>query len=179
MLKPRRLSLTFLACLALISCIEVRDFGVYWDKGTVDPLLAGGWLPDNGDDSSCLLFEKNTSQYRLLVGEGEELYTRSLTLGKHTFLMMRKPSETEGQIIKYAVTADVFQLYQLNANKKDEFTKNFPDSGVDVSNNGKAIVQKLDDKTAANIEKASDQPDYWTLLSTYKHSSCTPSFSKD
>src|ERR1700722_17096362 len=32
------------AFLMLTSCIDVDDFGTYWDKTTIDPALAGDWL---------------------------------------------------------------------------------------------------------------------------------------
>ena len=31
------------ACVSLISCIPVDDFGSYWDKAGADPQLAGTW----------------------------------------------------------------------------------------------------------------------------------------
>ena len=52
-MRPRRfLGLAALASVVCLpaSCNSVEDFGSYWDKGTIDPALAGIWsrAPDPG-----------------------------------------------------------------------------------------------------------------------------------
>jgi hypothetical protein len=53
-----------LTCLVLVSCIDVRDFGVYWKKGTVDPLLKGNWTADKNPEE-CIAFKNTGDSYRL------------------------------------------------------------------------------------------------------------------
>ena len=43
---PRRIAricVPLVDFLILAACTEVVDFGVYWDRGTLDPALAGRW----------------------------------------------------------------------------------------------------------------------------------------
>ena len=46
-MEMRKTLLPTLFCLAVLSaikgCIPVEDFGEYWEKGTIDPVLEGHW----------------------------------------------------------------------------------------------------------------------------------------
>jgi len=164
----------FLACLALMSCIQVEDFGVYWDKGLVDPQLYGAWLPEKENVSECIAFAKNANDYTLQLGEGEALTIRSLLVGKHRFMMMKKTRDSQdGQLIRYTVSRDSFDLYQLNPNEEADFKKRYPHSAVDIEN-GTATIHMLDKEMLDLIEKVADEPNYWVLMKTYRHADCTP-----
>ena len=105
----------FLAAVVLLSsCTSVDDFGSYWDKGVVDPALAGTWkkisLPgENAADVAApemWRFTRDGAGYTAeainpsgrageprVMAPGEQdndlvFSARSLRLGKHLLLMM-------------------------------------------------------------------------------------------
>src|SRR3977135_513896 len=70
----KRFSLCLVAVLVLSSCTPVDDFGVYWDKGFVDPALEGSWKkigqpgaenPNTRPGPDLWRFTRNGSSYSL------------------------------------------------------------------------------------------------------------------
>src|SRR5262245_30884617 len=125
----KRFVLSLVALLAFSACTPVEDFGVYWDKGLVDPALAGSWKklglpganPSDIPGPDRWRFTRDGSVYALRAinpidptAAPEEIAqqkadneratsARSLRIGKHMFLMQTFPGEREGQIERYEV----------------------------------------------------------------------------
>lgn len=96
-------------CILGVSCIPVEDFGSYWDKGSLDPELAGLWQRVGGEtpEQEYMLFERAGTAHMLSRGTASDLkaqadkrrwvaQTRTLTAGKASFLMIKPgaPSPT-------------------------------------------------------------------------------------
>jgi len=138
------------AVLALSSCTSVEDFGIYWDKGFIDPALEGTWkklgLP--GQDSNSIpgpdlwRFTRDGSRYSLeginptdrtaepgvieqqKADNQRRMSGRTLRIGKHLFLMQRNPDgQGEGAIERYDVRRGTLQEYYINNGAAVEFLK--------------------------------------------------------
>ena len=135
-----------IACLSMIGCIPVGDFGAYWDKGVLDPDLEGHWKQKGvafRSQDQYSSFEKVDTYYRhksISVdrprrGKGFpeiEQQARTLMAGKYRFLMVRylqhALSEKEGQaadkmppkwvcgLVRYAIENGELQVYALKDN---------------------------------------------------------------
>jgi hypothetical protein len=132
-----------IALLGLTSCTEVQHFGAYWDKGVVDPAVAGRWnkLAEPGYSLSStpgvdtLLFVKDGSSYSLQLinridatwpadvaaqarADSDKRYTvRTLAIGHQTIFMVRfppAPNQPEGIIGRYEVKGGVLRAYNVN-----------------------------------------------------------------
>lgn len=139
-------------CLAAVivhaSCTGVEDFGVYWDKGIVDPALAGSWkkvgLP--GRDSNgvpgpdMLRFTRSGSSYafqainpidqteapedieRQKADNEARLSARTLPIGRHKLLMVRDAAgQGKDAIERYEVQRGTFREYIMNNGAGVEF----------------------------------------------------------
>jgi hypothetical protein len=146
----KRLWPCLVAILALSSCTGVEDFGLYWDKGFVDPALEGSWkklgLP--GEDPNGIpgpdvwRFTRNGPSY-LLQGinpidqtaeasvieqqkadNDRPMSARTLRIGKHLFLIQRDPGDKgEGSIERYEVQRGTLREYWMNNGAALEFIK--------------------------------------------------------
>jgi hypothetical protein len=137
----KRLWPCLVAILALSSCTEVEDFGLYWNKGFIDPALGGSWKklvlpgqdPHEIPGPDLLRFTRNGSSYSLQginpidqtaepdVIEQQQaendrpMSARTLRIGKHLFLMQRDPGgQGQGLIQRYDVQRGMLQEYWMN-----------------------------------------------------------------
>ncbi len=121
----KKLLLT-LAVLMLTSCIDVDDFGAYWDKTTVDPAMASDWLrvPISPNDAANDFPAGQTWHFTLKDGayqiqthldgkeDDEPLYpVKTLTIGHYQFLAL---GPKHGSICMYKIDDDTVTLYGLN-----------------------------------------------------------------
>jgi hypothetical protein len=140
--------LPLLAVVLLSSCITVDDFGAYWDKGFVDPALAGTWkiigVPrealDGGPWPERLRFTKNGRSYALqginpidsgMTAEqaAEQARNnetreaaRTLTIGRHAFLMQRpQQGGQDGMLVRYEVRGGILSQYIMDFGEALEF----------------------------------------------------------
>jgi len=62
----------FIACLAVVviqtACLDVENFGAYWDKGFEDPALEGSWKKIG------LRGQKIGIVVKLVTADGKELH---------------------------------------------------------------------------------------------------------
>ena len=134
----RKRVLPVVALLFLSSCIEVKDFGAYWDKGFLDPALAGSWkmigIPgqalDDTPGADMLRFTKEGAFYSLqyinpvdrtlaadVVAQREKdneasWAVRTLKIGSHLYFMRRpKEGKPDGNLERYEMKGDVLQEY--------------------------------------------------------------------
>jgi hypothetical protein len=164
----KRICLAICAALVVSSCTPVDDFGLYWDKGFVDPALEGSWKkirragedPDSVPGPDLWRFTRNGTNYSLrginpidqtaepqVIAEQNAanevaLRVRTLRIGKSLFLMQRDPAGGEqGQIVRYEVRRGVLNEYWIN------------------NSAGVAFVQAKY-PTAKNIRKNADEGEY-------------------
>jgi hypothetical protein len=146
----KRLWPCLVAILALSSCTGVEDFGLYWDKGFIDPALEGSWKklglpgqnPNDIPGPDLWRFTRNGSSYSLRginpidqtaepdVIEQQQaendrpMSARTLRIGKHLFLMQRDPGgQGEGSIQRYDVQRGMLREYWMNNGAAVDFLK--------------------------------------------------------
>jgi hypothetical protein len=113
--------IVLLGVLLLASCIDVGDFGAYWDKGSIDPNLTGEWVavPDAqraGDNVEFRITDDN-GVYKIVENDNgkENTYqARTLEVGSYSFLMVLDGEQR--RFVRYQETDDGVTLYVL----KDE-----------------------------------------------------------
>jgi hypothetical protein len=121
----KKLLLT-IAVLMLTSCIDVDDFGAYWDKATIDPAVAGDWLrvPVSANDAANDFPTGQTWHFTLKGGayqvqthlDGKEddqpaYPVKTLMIGHYRFLAL---GPKQGSIVRYEISDDTFTAYGLN-----------------------------------------------------------------
>jgi hypothetical protein len=144
----KRFSLCLVAVLLLSSCTPVEDFGVYWDKGFVDPALEGSWKklglpgenPNNIPAPDLWRFTRNGASYSLQginpidqtaapdiiedqkASNEARMSARTLRIGKHLFLIRRDPGgQGDGSIERYDVQRGTMQEYRMDNGAAVEF----------------------------------------------------------
>jgi hypothetical protein len=131
------------AVVVQLSCTPVDDFGLYWDKGFVDPALEGSWkkLARSGEDpndipgADLLRFARNGTIYsfqeidpidpafepdviqQIKADNERRLSARTLRIGKQLFLMEHDPeatAESANMIVRYEVRRGMLREYWIN-----------------------------------------------------------------
>jgi hypothetical protein len=193
----KRLFWPILVALLSVSCIEVEDFGGYWDKGVRDPALEGRWrklgVPGEDIDSiPCadtvrfVSAGKSHSMHminpvdpapppaetaRQKLDNEESVSVRSLKVGRHSVLMM--PSvQSPGLILRYEVAGTILREYVLNVDDAFEArlkgTTNFV---VEHEMGEYPVIKHFDDEVFRILSGIADDPSFWTLLCEYKKES--------
>ena len=153
-------------CLFLVSCIYVNDIGAYWEKGVIDPSLKGAWASAD-DENDCSSFIADGKNYRVMEkGKKEVSIYRTLILGNSKFLMIKDPNN-KYLLIKYQVSEDNFTTYMPDDGKKEDFLRDYPDSGIAISDGefATATIALLDEKIAELLQKIADDESYWKVAS--------------
>lgn len=177
-------TLLVLCTLLLASCIDVMDFGAYWAQGTVDPKLAGMWIPvavpgtDISKSSKQHIVVKDDSYSITNFENGIEkidapLKARLLKIGAYDFLMVGGP--TEGALYRYKQVNDVVQFFDINkiAAHKLVVTKYPNAKNIDVSGGTSGYsttfsIKTLDEEAVKILADIPDDEAYWKIDSAYK-----------
>jgi hypothetical protein len=193
-----RLCLTICAVLVMSSCTPVEDFGLYWDKGFLDPALAGSWkkVGPAGEDSDsvpCLnrwRFTRSGTNYSAQSinpidqaadpqeiaeqkAENERaLSVRTLRIGKSLFLMQSDPADQgKGAIVRYEVRRGVLNEYWIDNGASVDFVQ----AKYPTAKNIKATyspsyvaIGTFDDEVFRALSEIADNPTYWVLTCSYK-----------
>jgi hypothetical protein len=166
--------LLLVACIALASCINVKDFGIYWDRGIVDKQLIGSWLPETDTSSECIMFTQGKGELIFTTDDRDEPAVRTLMMGRHTFMMMRRPVSKSGELYKYTASKESLELYQLNKDKRDEFLKEHATPNIVINDDTNVTISTLDKPTFDLLQKIANDGSYWVLMTRYLPSKCTP-----
>lgn len=150
MLRPfgsfRSFLLLLISAFALAGCIVVDDFGEYWDKGFID---------------HCVNDIMNSGESSRSGKPRKTLLMRSLRVGNHTFLMVReRASEAGGNLMLYEIEDGQFVSYRLNESKREDFLRDYPDSGV-VLTSETAAIPKLTPESVELLDRVADDASYW------------------
>jgi len=143
----RPLVLLLAAAFALAGCIVVDDFAEYWDKGFIDHCVND--IMSTGEGS------------RNGKPRNKTMLMRSLRVGNHTFLMVReRPSDTGGSLILYQIEDGQYVAYRLNESKREDFLRDYPDSGV-ILTSETATIPKLTADSVSLLAQIADDSSYW------------------
>lgn len=169
--------------LLLTSCIDVDDYGDYWDKTTVDPALAGRWVKLSEDDQTTptaqgYAFTLKDNAYSVQSWKGgkpsedDPMYpVKTLDLGRYKFAAS---GPERGTILRYAVLGDTSTWYVINPSLAWDFiAQNFPDqteiyrddpdpSDTAANNRDRPLRIKIfDDDTAKMLDAIPDNQLFW------------------
>jgi hypothetical protein len=192
----KRFCLSIVAVLCLSSCTGVEDFGLYWDKGFIDPALEGSWkkigLP--GQDPKGIpgpdlwRFTRNGTGYSLQLtnridqtAEPEvvqrqkadnerRMSARTLRVGKSLFLMTG--GQGKGAIERYDVQRGILQEYWINNGAAVEFLRAKHPTAKNIRRNvGEGeyvVIDTFDDEVFRVLSEIADNPAYWFLNCRYQ-----------
>lgn len=134
--------------LVLSGCIVVDDFGSYWNKGFIDNCVNSIVNANHDDDR-----RHNTQPKPMLL--------RSLRVGSHTFLMMRDDMASKGgNIMLYKIVDGDYISYRLNESKREDFSRDYPNSMV-VLTSETASIPVLNNESIALLSQVADNESYW------------------
>ena len=154
-----------LAAVLVSSCIQVADFGTYWDRGVIDPALDGTWRKvegmvhdgDPGPLPAAWTFRKSGANYAVRAMspgaqgrvDSRQFTARSLRVGPALFLMLRDPEgRSPGLIERYEVDGATLRAYRLDKNA--------------------AAIDVFDDGAFRMLAKAADDPMAWRSHGEYR-----------
>jgi hypothetical protein len=194
----KRLWLCLVAMLALASCINVEDFSVYWDKGVIDPTLAGTWKkvappgenPSNIPGPDVWRFTRDAGSYavqfiepidpkatpdeieRLKADNEHRFSARTLAVGKSRFLMLRDPSgKGMAAAERYEVQRGTLRMYTpTEAGLEFLTTKHSTAKNIKANSDGARFVaiHTFDDEVFQILSEMADNSAYWFPILEYK-----------
>lgn len=163
------LCVILLFSLALSSCFMVRNFGEYWDKGELDPILQNHWKDVFSGKKVTIVKRGNDYAY---ADEKDPTRIRTLRAGDATYLMLKNAKG--GMLLRYAATKDRLVIYGPDPKQRKAFEAILqPRMNPRISqepNSGAAMVSMLDKNTVAMLEKAASVRDLWlekVIFETY------------
>lgn len=173
--------LVLLATLMLAACIDVDDFGDYWNKATLDPDLKGDWVRLPEPDKPATLEQKTVQEWRFTEkngayevqshAEGQQdeapMYpVKTLAVGRYRFVAAN-PEKGDKTILRYKITGDTIAFMVLNDSAAWSFIdKNYPNPKNIVSGSeGRPAlkIKMFDDEVYKILSNIPDMKDYWRV----------------
>lgn len=170
-------------CLVLTSCIDVDDFGGFWEKGVLDPALEGVWavndpngMPDpNGEK---LTITKNGNVYNILMpqkggADMKSMTARSIGWQKYAYLLVKNESGKGGVIMRYVSNGESVWQYAVTQPDKvvsDWIASKHPEAKQFVLGASEAMASglKITMLDSAALDILSELPEeYWGITTVY------------
>lgn len=138
--------LLLLCGLMLSACIEVDDFGKYWNQAFRDACIEAIARDRYYDDP------KPHSMKNL---------AHNLKVGDHTFLMLKEErARRGGNMIRYKVENGEYIAYHLNEDKREDFERDFPDHRLRIT--GETVtIPRLNRHSLTILEAVANDESYW------------------
>ncbi len=178
------------AVLLLTSCanISVKDFGPYWNQGTIQRDYLGWWETsyENTRYRIRVINREATYHVDFLDENGWEvreasLRARTLHIGTYLFLMNKTQDRTDHWVpfdmYRYKIENGNLKIYSLDAKKMRKFlAKNFPhEKNIKVGCEGKCFnknsisIIKLDTNVYKILSSIPDTKYFWTVQKNSPH----------
>ncbi len=155
-----------LICI-LSACIEVKDTGEYWAKGTIDPALEGQWTVQSKDGPGHLVFTKDGPQYHLFTAapkepDKEEGLLRTIEYGGHKFALLVDPKNTAyGKLWPYEVKDGTLNVFGIDATETKEVNA-MTDADIQNKEHPSApMIEKLDERSLQALVKIYETSPNW------------------
>ncbi len=162
---------TVLACLFLLnSCINVKDFGEYWNAGIVDDALVGHWEHTVRRKAPIEITKGKDGLLKLEYKTQDKIYNqvKTLYINGTTFLMMKeKPKDKGGILWAYVLQDDYLAFFIPDKERRREKLSGFSSPGIDVDTNVPTIAV-LNDESMKVMEKIVAIPNLWVEYNKYK-----------
>ncbi len=144
--------------LSLSACFLVKDLGVYWDKGYIDPKLQGTWVDITSGDWITLLQRGPVYMYADLT---EKSQLKTLDMLGHTFFMITNGKQNA--LLRYTLSAkgDRMIVYGPNDTKRESMellAKNV--ENIEITDEGVGIYT-LDEEVYNMIGGMAATPTFW------------------
>lgn len=164
----RNIALMIPLLLILAGCIAVRDFGVYWDKGTLDKALVGAW-ESSKENGKGVTFTANGSSYDMkFEDDSSSNVARTLMVGNNSFLMTKKAEgDVGGNMIAYVVQGDTFVMFAPNRDKQKEFLAKYPNIPFIVTRTS-LTIKELTPDSMKWLEQIASEPQWWTEMQRFE-----------
>ena len=164
-----------LMMVGLAGCINVDDFGGYWEKGVLDPKLEGTWsfVKGENDPEAPIMFIKEDDYYLMKSADEEQAedeHIKTLNVGEHTFFLILM-EENSGGIMRYKIDGDSLTTYTL---KEDVLKKAIENNEVDGTIEHDSLMgdvphlSVLDEATLKFLAGLADKPDHWKVEGVYQ-----------
>jgi hypothetical protein len=172
--------LLIIATLSLSSCIPVDDWGVYWDKGTIDKRLAGKWInvPANSIQSretrhnidGVIELVEKAGVYELSTPSGKaegEPSSSAKTISAGPYELLAIADKKGGTINRYKVTPQNLEFCQPIALEVMDFIKReYPNAAdrmiANTHGNGPILkIGSLSDETVRILSGIPNTGQYW------------------
>lgn len=122
-MRACRIGLLALAVVALLTpaCVEVGDYGPFWDAQELDGALAGRWIsvePRAGEPGEVEFIDRGNAYvvvFREGMGPDEEAdeEVRTLGAGSSRFLMARDGGKPGGMLTAYRVSGNQLEIFAV------------------------------------------------------------------
>lgn len=184
---------SFFLCLAVLflsSCIPVDDFGVYWNKGTVNTKVLGKWQKmERHKKAEYVRITDEGGRYRIDTLDKKErmqkdyspILAKTLTAGKYTFFMaIDKKSGashfTPEGLVRYEIHRGVLTQYNLVDRRMGKFlADHFPHARNitapkcrDHCVYDSVKIRKLDAEVVRILAAIPDTKEFWTVSERWK-----------
>lgn len=155
-----------LAILALAGCMLVDDFAPQWEKAKTD---------------SCTTKIAESLYYsefrRDPQGKDMNELARTMTLGKHHFLLLKQDAADKGgRMYRFQVVNGIFQRLRLDPVMRKAFEIAYPNAPVSLKHDTVQLAN-LDTDVTNLLTEIADNKDYWeiddqTLYNTMLNPAC-------
>jgi hypothetical protein len=165
--------------LSHTACINVEDFGAYWDKAGTDRALAGTWRQvsasgrqtraDGYGIGNIIKVSVKADAYEMVVHDVEgkrpdsSFYpVKTLDIGRYHFLLNRR---TKGMMRRYSISGRTVLWCQQFGPGMVEFQRTrYPDARSVHKNKSEGeylVIDTFDDEAFTILSNIPDQEQYW------------------
>lgn len=179
-----------LSIILLTSCIPVDDFGVYWNKGTVDANVTGKWEKmERHKKAEYVRITDEGGRYRIDTLDKKEraakdyspILARTLTAGKYTFFMAMDKKHgaahfTPEGLVRYEIHHGVLTEYNLVDRRMGKFLSDeFPHARNITAPKCRencvydsVKIRKLDAEVVEILAAIPDTKEFWTVSERWR-----------
>lgn len=170
-------TLFLMTCLLfLTSCMDVDNFGDYWEKGTVDRYMLGKWDLARDRNKVSIVVTEDRGMYLMTYNTQEKYVARTVQIGSYTFFMAKETkyrNRNSGVIVRYAVIDGKVTLYEFDFAALAEFLKaKYPNQQEiydtpEGGGSGGLTIRVLNDEVVKILSEIPDTDQYWRKSDEY------------
>jgi len=163
---------------SLSGCFIIKDFGAYWDSGTIDGNLSGKWVSEN-DKGKVINFIPTDTH---IAQKGTDNIMKTLELGEHKFMMLvsnnskgnigqrNQKKKSVNMLVNYEVKGDKFIIYSFNQKLYKKVQSQLGEESSEIKK-GKISAVSVNNLTKEVVDGLSDivkDRKYWIEFTVFK-----------